>query len=112
MTPSLFSLSKSPARGLFILAAGIGAYGFPANDAKAINPVPPAGVAVPDADRAELTAGAEALGKEIEELRGLLQSKPERLALLPDVQIFQKAVDWAVRYNEIFDVKQIAAAKN
>ena len=75
-----------------------------------VRPVPPPGVPVPDAVRAELTAGAAALGKQIEELRTSLAGK-RQLELLPDVEIFHKAVDWALRYDEFFDPKQFDAAK-
>ena len=76
-----------------------------------VKPIPPPGVQLPDGDRAELQAGVVALGKDITVLRHSLQSKPELLALLPDVMIFHKAVDWALRYNEFFNVKQVATAK-
>ncbi|MHA3775009.1 prolyl oligopeptidase family serine peptidase [Verrucomicrobiota bacterium sgz303538] len=69
--------------------------------------VPPPGIAVPDPERAELTASLEALGKEIAALRSI----PAAGALLPDVEIFHKAVDYALRYNEFMDAKQLAAAK-
>lgn len=71
--------------------------------------VPPPGIAVPEPDRKELEAGLAALGKEIDSLRTALKTKPE--TTLPDVEIFQKAVDWALRYDEFFDAKQIATAK-
>jgi dienelactone hydrolase len=67
-----------------------------------VRPIPPPGVAVPDADRAELTKGLDELAKEIAGLKG---------DLVPDVQVFHKAVDWALRYNEIFSVKEIPVAK-
>src|SRR3954470_6833023 len=73
-------------------------------------PVPPPGVAVPEDVRAELTAGVAKLGQEIAALRTQLAQKPNA-ALLPDVEIFHKAVDWALRYGEFFDVKQFAVAK-
>jgi hypothetical protein len=76
-----------------------------------VRPVPPPGVAIPDADRTALTEGVAALGKEIDTLRAELKGKPEMLALLPDVMIFHKAVDWALRYNEFFDVKLVETAK-
>jgi len=50
-------------------------------------------------------------GKDITIARHNLQAKPEMLALLPDVMIFHKAVDWALRYDEFFNVKQVATAK-
>ena len=73
--------------------------------------MPPAGIAIPDADRAALTAGAAALGQEIASLRTALAARPPLLARLPDVEVFHKAVDWALRYDEVFDVKQVAFAK-
>jgi pimeloyl-ACP methyl ester carboxylesterase len=73
-------------------------------------PVPPPGVEVPADVRAELTAGVAKLGEEIAALRPLLAQK-KMSALLPDVEIFHKSVDWALRYGEFFDVKQFDAAK-
>ncbi len=66
---------------------------------------PPAGVAVPDAVRAALTAEIARLGESINIARGELNGKPTA-EFLPDVQIFHKAVDWALRYDEFFDPKQ------
>jgi hypothetical protein len=73
-----------------------------------VRPVPPPGIAVPDPDRKELEAGVAALGKAMDDLRTVLKDKGARLA---DVQIFHKAVNWALRYDEFFDAKQIATAK-
>lgn len=73
--------------------------------------IPPPGVPVPDNIRAELTAGAAALAKEIKALRTELEKKPKEAALLPDVEIFHKTVDWALRYDEFFDRKQFDAAR-
>lgn len=65
-----------------------------------VRPVPPPGVAIPAEDRAELRAGVEALGQEIDALRTALQGRPALLDLLPDVRIFHKAVRTALTYNE------------
>src|SRR3982750_2302126 len=89
-----------------VLAAGASADGERDNQVDNVRKVPPPGVAVPDADKAELTAGLEALGKEIDAIRTELQGKPA-LALLPDVEIYHKAVRYALQYNEIFNVKEI-----
>jgi len=75
-----------------------------------VKQAPPPGIAVPDADAAELKAGLDTLGKEIESLRGALESKPDLLALLPDVEVFHKAVRYAFP-DEIFKPQEIAAAK-
>ncbi|HTH46207.1 MAG TPA: prolyl oligopeptidase family serine peptidase, partial [Candidatus Limnocylindria bacterium] len=81
------------------------------NQIENVRRIPPAGVAIPDDVRKELTDGVTLLGGEIESLRKELADKPARLALLPDVQIFHKAVDWALRYDEIFRTNEVAAAR-
>lgn len=73
--------------------------------------VPPPGIAVADADRAELQAGIDALGKEIAALPGALKGKPALLELLPDVQIYHNAVRYALAHNEIHNAKEIPVAK-
>jgi pimeloyl-ACP methyl ester carboxylesterase len=77
-----------------------------------VRPVPPPGVKIADAARAELTEGVAALGKEIESLRAVLKGKPALLELLPDVQIYHKAVDWALRYDEFYQSNQVNTARN
>jgi pimeloyl-ACP methyl ester carboxylesterase len=77
-----------------------------------VRPVPPPGIPVPAEIRTALTAGVEALGKDLATLRDDLRGKPELLAELPSVEIFHKAVDWALRYDEFFDAKQFAVARD
>ena len=76
--------------------------------------LPPAGIAIPDAARTELTAGVTALRSPIDALaRDPAFTRQAALAaLLPDVEIFHKAVDWALRYDEFFDVKQVEIARH
>jgi len=76
--------------------------------------LPPAGIAIPDAARTELTAGAAALRTGIDALaRDPAFTRQAALAaLLPDAEVFHKAVDWALRYDEFFDVKQVATARH
>jgi dienelactone hydrolase len=65
---------------------------------------PPApGVAVPEADRAELEAGLKTLQASIEKLK----ANP----LVVDIQIYSEAVRYALQYNEFFAVGDIAKAK-
>jgi hypothetical protein len=68
--------------------------------------------AAPAAARAELTAAAAALAADLAQLRAELvePSRKELLELTPDAEIFHKAVDWALRHDEFFDLKQVAAA--
>lgn len=70
-------------------------------------PLPPPGKPVPDAERAKLTAGLARLQSAIDLAR---QSKSARQDLLPDAQIFHKAVDWALRYDEFHDIKEFERA--
>jgi dienelactone hydrolase len=76
-----------------------------------VRPIPPAGITVPEADRNELQAGVDALGKEIETLRGQLKGKAALLDLLPDVQIYHNAVRYALNHNEFFNAKEIPVAR-
>src|ERR1043165_7324624 len=71
--------------------------------AQTIKPVPPPGIEVPAADRAELEAGLSKLKSATDKLRGN--------SLLPDVLIFHEAVRYALQYNEFFKASEIAAAK-
>ncbi|MEZ0253903.1 MAG: hypothetical protein ACAI37_01415 [Chthoniobacter sp.] len=118
MTPVL-STSRSLRLALAV-AAVLGTHAFAQTTTSApksgsapgsVRPVPPPGVQLPPGDRAELEAGVIAFGKEITIAKHNLASKPEMLKLLPDVMIFHKAVDWALKYDEFFDVKQVATAK-
>src|SRR5215213_8537210 len=92
-----------------LLATGIAVPLFaqtPAPSA-AVKPVPPPGIEVPVADRAELEKGVKELEDRIAPLR-----RSDAKQELPNVEIYHKAVDWALRHNEIFDAKQIPTAKD
>jgi hypothetical protein len=93
-----------------LLALAATADGERDNQVDNVRRIPPPGVVVPDADKAELQAGAAELAREIEALKVELKDKP-LASLIPDVEIFHKSVDWALRYNEIFNVKEIPVAK-
>jgi hypothetical protein len=90
----------------FLLAAGIAS--ALAQQAPKINRIPPPGVEVPANDRAEIEAGLKQLAAEIAKLK----ANPKFAAELPNVEIFHKSADWALRYDEFFDPKQIAIAKD
>ena len=98
--------------GAFVLAFASGtswADGSADNTADSVRRIPKIGVEVSDADRAELTAGLAALHTSIEQLR---QSKsPLATELLPDVLIFHRAVDQALRYREFFEPKEVTIGK-
>jgi len=81
------------------------------NKAESVRRVPPEGIKISDAARAELQTGADALAKDIEALRNSLKGKVALLDLLPDVQIYHKAVDWALRHDEFYSTCSSAGAK-
>src|ERR1043166_5041148 len=68
--------------------------------------VPLPGIAIAEKDRAELRAGVDALAREINSLRSSGQRE-----LLPDVEIFHKAVDWALRYDEFYRSNEVGLAR-
>ena len=81
------------------------------NLADKVRRIPPPGFAIIEADRSEFTEGAARLAKDLEALRGELKSKPALLDLLPDVEIYHKAVDWALRYDEFFKSNETQVAR-
>ena len=74
--------------------------------------IPPPGIEVPAAERAALERGARALGRAIDELRPLLQDRTKLRELLPDVEIFHKAVQGALTYDEFFRKRELDRAKD
>jgi hypothetical protein len=60
-----------------------------------VRPIPPKGSAIPDAVRDDVKKG-------LAELQGLIKDIGKH-ELLPDVLIYEKAVRWALDYNEVFD---------
>ena len=62
---------------------------------------PPAGIALVEKDKAELLAGGRKLQAEVEALKKPGAFAKEVADYVPDVEIFAKAVLWAVELNEI-----------
>ncbi|MCA9100195.1 MAG: prolyl oligopeptidase family serine peptidase, partial [Planctomycetales bacterium] len=74
-----------------------------------VRPVPPAGIEINATDRAELNEGLFQLGERIKQLRA---SNDDRVHdLLPDVEIFHRAVDVALADNEYFAPQDVDTAK-
>lgn len=74
--------------------------------------IPPAGITVSAADRAELTDGATALQADIIALTRKLAGDSRLLALLPDVEIYHKAVSWSLADDTIYSPQEITFAKH
>jgi len=75
-----------------------------------VRPVPPPGVTVPDADKARLNEGLQKLRAAIQEAAKSQAKNPLLADLLPDVEIYHKAVDWAVKYGEFHKLQEIKTA--
>jgi hypothetical protein len=75
-----------------------------------VRPVPPPGVAVPEADKTALTLGLAELRKAIDEAAKSQAKNPRLADLLPDLEIYHKGVDWALRFNEVHKPQEIKAA--
>src|SRR6185295_3153026 len=100
--------NQSPAPGLWrvLLLTALAVLLLRTSFAQVPPHIPPPGISVPESDRQELTVNAAALEKEIADLANHFRTNSHNLALLPDIEIFHKAVDWALRYNEFFETKQ------
>lgn len=81
------------------------------NNPLRVRQVPPPGVEVPAALRAELEAGLAELQGAITSLETQWAADPARLALLPDVEIFHKAVDYALRFGEFQKENEFKVAR-
>ncbi len=71
---------------------------------------PALGITVPPAQRASLEQATANLGKEIDSLRTALKDKPELLDLLPDVQIYQNAVRYALVQSVFYRTNEFGEA--
>lgn len=98
-------LASSLLAPAFVLAAF--ADGPADNIPEKVRPIPPPGIAVPDADRAALQQGLTDLGREIAALR----TNSAAARYLPDVQIYHNAVRYALQYGEFFKPQEVERAK-
>jgi len=96
--------------GLVLLHACTVAGAQPAPGPGPFKRIPLPGIVLTDTERVELTLGADALQAEIAALARDLP--PPRRALLPDVEVLHKAIDWALRYDEFFSAKEVAYARH
>ncbi len=74
-------------------------------------PVPPKGIEVPAEERQQLQSRLDELGREIEKLQLDLKGRADLLELLPDVQVYHKAVRYALQFGEFYDPGQFAVAR-
>lgn len=104
-------MRRSLALVLALVLAGLVYSDGPSDNlADKVRPVPPPGVTVPEADVAKLTDGIKSLENMLSELRDRHKKSPALLELLPDVEVFHKAVHDALVYKEFFNLKEIPVA--
>ena len=77
-----------------------------------VRPIPPKGIDVPPATLAELKAGLADFRATLDGLPAALKGKSDLHDLLPDVEVYHKAVRYAVEWGEFFAPKDVDAAKN
>jgi hypothetical protein len=76
-----------------------------------VRPIPPAGIQVPAGQRQELSKALARLDKGIAALARQLQGQAALLELVPDVQIYSKALHYALTLNEFHSVQELKAAR-
>lgn len=75
-----------------------------------VRPIPPLGVDLPEADVKALTQGLADLRAAIDAAVKAQAKNPKLADLLPDVEIYYKAVDWALKYKEIHKATEVKPA--
>ncbi len=74
-----------------------------------VRPIPPPGIEVPAEVRELLTNGAATLKEKIARLQAGQDDRAK--SLVPDVEIYWRAIDGALRFNEFSDPKEFDVAK-
>jgi pimeloyl-ACP methyl ester carboxylesterase len=103
-------LQGMPAK-LLLLLWSFATLGFCAEPVRLFPRVPPPGLPIPTDIQQELEKGLADLGNTIQQLQSELKSKPGLLELLPDVQIYHKAVCFALEDKIFYRTNDFAAAR-
>jgi dienelactone hydrolase len=83
------------------------------NIADKVRSVPPLGIEVPEADRKELQEGLKSLDTLIRRIRLTKHADQGRvMSLLPDVEIFSRAIHQGLEYREFFSPGDVKNAKS
>jgi len=93
----------------FLLPATLWADGPADNIPAKVRPIPPEGIEIPAEDAAELSQGLERLDDLIKRLKMRRDGRTPQL--LPDVEIFSRAIHQALKYRELYKPAEITAAK-
>ncbi|MCF6314474.1 MAG: prolyl oligopeptidase family serine peptidase [Verrucomicrobiales bacterium] len=85
--------------------------GLADNKADKVRRIPSIGIDVPEDTEQKLRKGLADLGQKIEGLKKALAKEPEWLDLLPDVEIYHKAVRYVLDYQEFHRKSEFAVAE-
>jgi dienelactone hydrolase len=91
---------------LLFLASHVRADGPTDNSAEKVRQVPPPGATVSAEDRTALQSGLAELAKAIQAAADAQKGKPALLDLLPDVEVYAKAVRYALENDELYVEKK------
>ena len=80
------------------------------NVADSVRPIPPPGVELTAEDKQPVEKALADFTAELKALREIAGKKPQVADLLPDVEVFHKAVDWPLRFGEFFKKQELATA--
>jgi pimeloyl-ACP methyl ester carboxylesterase len=82
------------------------------NQTNQVRRIPPPGVMIAESDRIELQAGLDKLAQQIQSFRERFPTNSTTRRYLPDVQIFENAVRYALRYDEFYNsTNEVLSAK-
>ena len=93
----MFARLSAPILFATLIALPVWADGPADNDPANVKPIPPKGSELPATVRDEIATG-------LKELQAIIKDIGKH-DLLPDVEIYEKAVRWALDYNEVYDGK-------
>ncbi|MEP6755384.1 MAG: prolyl oligopeptidase family serine peptidase [Chthonomonadales bacterium] len=82
------------------------------NQTDNVRRIPQPGVPVPAADRMELEAGLKQFSALIDQDITFLRTRPAMQDFLADVMVYHNAVRYALQYDEVFNIREINAAKD
>lgn len=74
----------------------------------AVRPIPAPGISMEPAERLELSNGVGRLAKAVHTLRAGTAFQKRYVA---DVEVYYKAIDWALRYNEIYKPEEVQKSR-
>ncbi len=99
--------------GVVVLMTSMGAWadGPADNKSENVRRIPSIGIEVPKGLEAELRVSLEELGEKIDGLKKTLAKEAQWLALLPDVEIYHKAVRYVLDYQEFHRKSEFDVAR-